>query len=130
MTDPIFHMIATAAAAVAPYSHVVEHDGWLFVTGQIANDPANDANPLPDGIAAQTHQVMENLRRSLAGVGATLAHALMIRVYLTDFARDYDAMNAIYQTCFPHDRRPARTTVGVTGLARGAIIEIDIIAKR
>ena len=130
MTTPLFHMIPGAAAPVAPYSHVVEHDGWLFVTGQVANDPDNDENPMPEGIEAQTRQVMSNLQRVLTGVGATLANATMIRIYLTDFHNDYPAMNTLYQTYFPPNRLPARTTVGVTGLARGAIIEIDMIAKR
>ena len=130
MSTPIFHMIAGAAAPVAPYSHVVEQDGWLFVTGQVANDPEDDNRPMPDGIDAQTRRVMDNLGRVLAGVGATLANATMVRIFLTDFERDYAAMNALYQTYFAPGRLPARTTVGVTGLARGALIEIDMIAKR
>ena len=130
MSTPMFHMIAGAAAPVAPYSHVVEQDGWLFVTGQVANDPEDDSRPMPEGIDAQTRRVMDNLGRVLAGVGATLADVTMVRIFLTDFERDYAAMNALYQTYFSPGRLPARTTVGVTGLARGAIIEIDLIAKR
>lgn len=130
MSTPIFHMIAGAAAPVAPYSHVVEQGGWLFVTGQVANDPEDDSRPMPEGIEAQTRRVMDNLGRVLAGVGATLANATMVRIFLTDFDRDYAAMNALYQTYFPAGRLPARTTVGVTALARGALIEIDMIAVR
>ena len=130
MTGPIFHMIPDAPKPVAPYSHVVERDGWLFVTGQLATDPDDDSLPPPDGIEAQTRKVMDNLSRALRGAGATLADVVCVRVFLTRFEQDYDAMNALYATYFPADRLPARTTIGVTGLARGGIIEIDMIAKR
>jgi reactive intermediate/imine deaminase len=130
MTGPFFHMIAGAPQPVAPYTHVVERDGWLFVTGQIANDPADDDAPLPEGIEAQTRRVMDSLKTVLEGVGATLADVVTARVFLTEFQRDYAAMNAIYPSYFAPGRLPARTCVGVTGLARGAIIEIDMIAKR
>jgi 2-iminobutanoate/2-iminopropanoate deaminase len=127
---PIFHMIGGAPAPVAPYSHAVEQDGWLFITGQLATDPDNDALPIPDGIEAQTHKVMDNLSRVLTGLGVGLEHVLCVRVFLTEFNRDYAAFNAIYQSYFPAGRLPARTTVGVTALARGGIIEIDLIARR
>lgn len=130
MTGPIFHMIPGAPKPVAPYSHVVEQDGWLFVTGQLATDPADDTRPLPAGIEAQTAKVMDNLDRALRGAGATFANVLCVRIYLTQFERDYAAMNALYATYFPPERLPARTTVGVTGLARGGIVEIDMIARR
>lgn len=130
MTGPIFHMIPGAPKPVAPYSHVVEQDGWLFVTGQLATDPADDARPLPAGIEAQTAKVMDNLDRALRGTGATFANVVCVRIYLTQFERDYAAMNALYATYFPPERLPARTTVGVTGLARGGIVEIDMIARR
>ena len=129
MSSPIFHLIADAPKPVAPYSHVVEVDGWLFVTGQLATDPNDDNLPIPDGIEAQTHKVIDNLKRALAGAGAGLEHVVQVRVFLTDFNRDYATMNRIYQGYFPPDRLPARTTVGVTALARGGIIEIDMIAR-
>ena len=130
MTNPIFHMIPGAPKPVAPYSHIVEQDGWLFVTGQLATDPADDSLPLPEGIVAQTAKVMDNLPRALDGAGASLANVVCVRIFLTNFERDYAAMNDLYATYFPADRLPARTTVGVTGLARGGIIEIDLIARR
>jgi 2-iminobutanoate/2-iminopropanoate deaminase len=130
MTAPIFHMIANAPKPVGPYSHVVEADGWLFVTGQIATDPDDDARPLPAGIEAQTRKVFDNLKRALAGVGAGLEHVVSVRIFLTAFERDYAPLNRIYPSYFPNDRLPARTTVGVTHLARGAIVEVDMIARR
>lgn len=130
MGAPIFHMIPDAPKPVAPYSHVVEVDGWLFVTGQLATDPDDDSLPPPPGIEAQTRKVMDNLRRALAGVGAGLEHVVSVRIFLTEFERDYAAMNRLYAGYFPPDRRPARTTVGVTALARGGLVEIDLIARR
>ena len=129
MPDIIFHMIPDAPKPVAPYSHVVEADGWLFVTGQLATDPDDD-KPLPDGIEAQTHKVMDNLRRALAGAGVGFGRVVAVRIFLTDFERDYAVMNRIYETYFTPGRLPARTTVGVTHLARGGIIEIDMVARR
>ena len=126
----IFHLMANAPRPVAPYSHAVEVDGLVFVTGQLATDPDDDSRPLPDGVEAQTHKVMDNLRRVLEGIGLALANVVCVRIFLTQFARDYAAMNAIYASYFPAERLPARTTVGVTHLARGGTIEIDLVAKR
>jgi len=126
----VFHLLAGAPKPVAPYSHAVEAGGLVFVTGQLATDPDDDSLPMPAGIEAQTIQVMDNLRRVLAGVGLGFEQVVMVRIFLTDFERDYAAMNAIYARHFAADRRPARTTVGVTRLARGGIVEIDLIATR
>ena len=115
---------------VAPYSHAVEAGPFLFVTGQLATDPDDDALPIPPGIAAQTHKVMDNLARVLKGCGLSFANVVQVRIFLTDFNGDYAKMNDIYATYFAVDKRPARTTVGVTGLARGGIVEIDMIAVR
>jgi 2-iminobutanoate/2-iminopropanoate deaminase len=130
MSAPIYHLIANAPKPVAPYSHVVEADGWLFVTGQLATDPDDDSLPLPRGIEAQTRKVMDNLKRALAGAGASFEHVVCARIFLTDFERDYGVFNRIYSEYFGPERLPARTTVGVTHLARGAIVEIDLIARR
>ena len=128
--NPIFHLLADAPLPVAPYSHAVEAGGFVFVTGQLATDPDDDSLPVPDGIAAQTAKVMDNLQRVLRGLGLGLEHVVSVRVFLTEFERDYAAMNTLYASYFPADRRPARTTVGVTGLARSGIIEIDLVAVR
>jgi reactive intermediate/imine deaminase len=112
----------------AAYSHAVRAGEYLFVTGQLGVDPNMNAL-VPGGATAQTHQVMRNLQTVLAGAGTTLARVVMARVYLTDFAADYPAMNAAYATYFAPGRLPARTTVGVTGLALGAAVEIDLIVR-
>jgi len=125
-----FLMVAGAPAPVAPFSHAVAVDRWLFVTGQMPTDPDDDAAPLPDGIEAQTRRVIENLQRVLGGAGSGLDQIVFARVYLTEFERDYAAMNAVYQSYFAPGRLPARTCIGVTALARGALVEIDLLARR
>ena len=130
MTDPIFHMISGGPRPVAPFSHAVEAGGWVMLTGQMPTDPLAPDAPLPEGIAAQTRRVMENLKIVLDGVGLGLEHVMQCRCFLTEFERDYAAFNEVYQGYFPEDRRPARTTVGVTALAVGALVEIDCMARR
>jgi Putative translation initiation inhibitor, yjgF family len=130
MSTPIFHMIAGAPDPVAPFSHAVESDGWVFLTGQMPFSDIAADSAYPEGIEAQTRQVMANLGRVLGGCGLTLADVLVVRIYLTHFEADYEAMNAVYAGFFPAGRRPARTCIGVTGLARGARIEIDMLARR
>ena len=94
------------------------------------NDPDDEAAPLPDGIESQTRNVMANLKIVLASLGLGLEHVVVARVYLTHFKEDYATMNAIYETFFDPERRPARTCVGVTGLALNARVEIDLLARR
>lgn len=130
MSEPSFHMVAGAPAPVAPFSHAVEVDGWVFLTGQMPTFPGDDSAPLPEGIEAQTRRVMDNLVIVLRGLGLGLPQVVSVRAYLTHFERDYAPMNAVYRGYFPSERLPARTCIGVTGLARGALVEIDLVARR
>jgi reactive intermediate/imine deaminase len=130
MSEPKFLMISGGPRPVAPFSHAVEADGWVILTGQMPTDPDAPDAPLPAGIAAQTERVIENLRIVLNGVGLDLSHVVQCRCYLTEFDRDFAEFNETYQSFFPPDRRPARTTVGVTALAVGALVEIDCVARR
>jgi reactive intermediate/imine deaminase len=130
MSNIQFLMIRDAPKPVAPYSHVVEVDGWAFITGQLAIDPNDDSLPVPDGIEAQTHKVMDNLKRALSGAGLGFDRVVCVRIFLTNFERDYATMNRIYAGYFAEGKLPARTTVGITALARGGIVEIDMIARR
>jgi 2-iminobutanoate/2-iminopropanoate deaminase len=124
-----FHMIDGGPKPVAPFSHAVESDGFVFVTGQMPDLPGAPGL-LPDGIVAQTHAAMANLRTVLAGVGLGFEHVVMARIYLARFKEDYAAMNEAYRGYFAAGRLPARTCVGVTGLAYDALIEIDLVARR
>jgi 2-iminobutanoate/2-iminopropanoate deaminase len=111
----------------AAYSHAVRAGDHLFVTGQLGVDPAT-GRLVAGGTVAQTRQVMKNLQTVLRGAGTSLDRAVMARIYLTDFA-DYAAVNAEYASHFAPGRLPARTTVGVTALALGGAVEIDLIVR-
>lgn len=111
-------------APVAPYSHATACAGVLHVTGQMPLDPVT--HTLPDGITAQTHQVMTNLRRVVELCGATWESVFSVRAYLTSIDL-YDEFNTAYETWFTGPL-PARTCVAVTGLAVGALVEVDLLA--
>ena len=130
MNALLHHMIASGPRPVAPFSHAVEADGWVFVTGQMPTDPAAPDAPLPIGIEAQTRRVMDNLKVVLSGIGLGFADITMARIYLTQFERDYAGLNALWPSFFDAGKLPARTTIGVTALAVGALVEIDLIARR
>ena len=130
MTIPVFHNFSSAPTHVAPFSHAVEFDGWVQLTGQMPTDPIDDTKPLPNGIQAQTRQVMDNLAIILNEMQLGLENVLSTRVFLTNFKRDYEPMNNIYKSYFANNRLPARTCVGVTDLALGALVEIDMAARR
>jgi reactive intermediate/imine deaminase len=112
---------------VAPYSHAVAYGDLLHVTGQMPIDPATGLL-VPGGVAAQTDAVLGNLQRVLERCGSSLDAAVSVRAYLTSFD-DYAEFNAAYERWFAPPL-PARTCIGVTGLAVGALVEIDLIAAR
>jgi 2-iminobutanoate/2-iminopropanoate deaminase len=124
-----FHMIPDGPRPVAPFSHAVETDGFVFVTGQMPDRPETPG-VLPEGIIAQTQAVMANLAIVLAGLDLGFEHVVMARIYLTRFKEDYAAMNETYRRYFAEGKLPARTCVGVTGLAYDALIEIDLVCRR
>lgn len=130
MPLPTFHMIDGAPRPVATFSHAAEVDGWVFLTGQMPTWPEEPDRDLPDGIEAQTHRVMDNLIIVLSGMGLSMKNVVQARVYITHFDRDYDRMNNVYKTYFEDGKLPARTCIGVAGLAVGALVEIDVIARR
>ena len=127
---PIFHMAAKAPDPVAPFSHAVEADGWVLITGQMPNEAGNESAPLPPDIEGQTRNVMKNLNAVLVSLNLGFENVVMARVYLTHFKDDYAAMNAVYETYWEPGKKPARTCIGVTGLALNARVEIDLVAKR
>ena len=113
---------------VGPFSHAVKAGGFLFVTGQMPT-LTNDPTKLIEGdIISQTHQVMKNLKHVLTAANTSLEDVVFVRIYLINF-QDFDKMNAVYESYFTSDKFPARTCIGVTGLAVGASVEIDLIAK-
>ena len=120
-------LLPDAPQRVAPFSHAVRAGDFLFVTGQMPTLPGGGMRLVEGGIEPQTGQVIENLRTVLAGSGGDWERTVFARVYLTEFVRDYPAMNAIWETSFPPGGLPARTCIGVTALAVGALVEIDLV---
>ena len=117
-----------APQRVGPFSHAVKAGGFLFVTGQMPT-LTNDPTKLIEGdIISQTHQVMKNLKNVLTAANTSLEDVVSVRIYLVNF-QDFDKMNTVYESYFASDKLPARTCIGVSGLAVGASVEIDLIAK-
>jgi len=113
---------------VGPFSHAVKAGDFLFVTGQMPTLPNDPTKLIEGGISNQTHQVMKNLELVLDAAKSSFENVVFARIYLLNF-QDFDAMNAIYESYFMPGKLPARTCIGVTGLAVGASVEIDLIAK-
>ena len=120
--------IATNGAprAIGPYVQGVRSGDFVFLSGQIALDPGS-GTLVEGGVGEQTRRALENLKAVLEAAGSSLTEVLRTTVYLTDMAH-FAAMNEIYGTFFPQGP-PARSTVAVAGLPRGALIEIDAIAS-
>ena len=118
---------SSAPQKVAPFSHAVRAGNYLFVTGQMPTLKNDNTKLVDGGIEAQTHQVMKNLIDVLNAAGSTLEKVIFARVYLVNFG-DFEKMNSVYASYFAKDKLPARTCIGVTGLAVGASVEIDFIA--
>ena len=116
---------ASFAAAIGPYSHAVWSGKRLYLSGQTPVDP--ETGQLAEGgIGSQTEQCFKNLFSVLAAAGLGPKNVIKANVYMTDLD-DFAAMNAVYQTMFEKPY-PARTTIGVAGLPRGAQIEIELVA--
>jgi 2-iminobutanoate/2-iminopropanoate deaminase len=115
-----------APAPVAAYSQAIASGDLLFCSGQIAIDPST-GQMVQGGIEVETERVLENLKAVLAAAGASLADVVKTTVYLVDFS-EFQAMNAVYMRAFPQDP-PARASVGVSALPRGAKIELEAIAR-
>ena len=118
-------IIATAAApaAIGPYSQAVQSGNTVYLSGQIGLDPASIQ--MAEGIDAQTARVFDNLKAVAAAAGGSLADAVKVNIYLTDlahFAKVNDAMASHFSQPYP-----ARATVQVAALPRGALVEVDAV---
>jgi 2-iminobutanoate/2-iminopropanoate deaminase len=114
-----------APRAIGPYSQGIAAGGFLFTAGQVGFDPAT-GELVDEGIAEQTGRVLENLRAILRAAGVDVGSVVKTTVFLVDMA-DFAAMNEVYARAFG-DHRPARSTVAVAALPRGARVEIEAIA--
>jgi 2-iminobutanoate/2-iminopropanoate deaminase len=115
-----------APKAIGPYEQALKLDDWVITSGQIPLSPQT-GNLVEGGIAAQTRQVLENLRAILEAAGSSMARVVRTTVYMTNLG-DFQKMNEVYADYFPQDK-PARSTVGVAALPRGALVEIDVVAQ-
>lgn len=113
-------------APVSPYCHAVRAGDFLFVTGQLAQDPET-GQVVRGAIEDQTRQVMDNLKLVLEEAGSSFDQIVMARVFITDL-RFLPTVNQIYASYFKAAHIPARTAIGVTGLAGLGDVEIDLIA--
>ena len=118
---------SNAPERVGPFSHAVKAGDFLFVTGQMPTQKNDRTKLVFGGIEIQTKQVMENLKNVLNEANSNFDKVIFARVYLVNF-QDFDKMNAVYESYFSKNKLPARTCIGVTGLAVGAAVEIDLIA--
>jgi 2-iminobutanoate/2-iminopropanoate deaminase len=114
-----------APRAIGPYSQAIAANGFVYTAGQVALDPAT-GELVPGGITEQTTRVLENLRAILAASGTSLSQVVKTTVFLVDMA-DFGAMNEVYARAFG-SHRPARSTVAVAALPKGARVEIEVIA--
>lgn len=115
----------TAPKAIGPYEQAIRLGGLVFTAGQIALD-AKTGKLVDGGIEAQTRQVLENLKAILEAAGSSMDQVVKTTVFLQNMA-DFNAMNEVYEEYLGRSR-PARSTVAVAELPRGALIEIDIVA--
>jgi 2-iminobutanoate/2-iminopropanoate deaminase len=115
-----------APKAIGPYSQAVVAGGFLFASGQIPLDPAS-GELVAGGVEACTERILDNLEAVLRKSGLTFRDVVKTTVFLTK-AEDFAAMNGVYARRFG-DHRPARSTVTVAALPRGAAVEIDLIAQ-
>jgi 2-iminobutanoate/2-iminopropanoate deaminase len=118
---------ATAPRAIGPYSRAIVARGWVFCSGQIALDPRSGELVGASDVKVQTRQVMENLKAVLEGAGSSFARVVKTTIYLADMG-DFGAVNEVYGSYFAGEAPPARATVQVAGLPKGAMVEIDAVA--
>jgi 2-iminobutanoate/2-iminopropanoate deaminase len=114
-----------APRAIGPYSQALVANGLVFASGQIPLDPAT-GQMVGGDIAAQTRRVLDNLRAVLAAAGSGLDRALKVTIFLTDLGH-FSTVNQIYEEAFA-GHKPARSTVQVAALPRGAMVEMDVVA--
>jgi 2-iminobutanoate/2-iminopropanoate deaminase len=120
-----FVSTSRAPKAIGPYSQAVQVNGFLFTAGQVALDP-DKGELVPGGIGEQTTRALENLRAILSAAGSDFSQVVKTTVFLVDMA-DFGPMNEVYSRVFG-EHRPARSTVAVAALPRGARVEIEVIA--
>ncbi len=129
MLEIMRHLVDGGPKTVGPFHHAVSAGDFHFITGQMPTLPSDPTRVVEGGIEEQTRRVMDNLALVLDGLQSGFDRVVFARVYLVNF-QDFARMNAVYERYFAAGQLPARTCIGVTGLAVGALVEIDLIAAR
>ena len=114
-----------APDAIGPYEQAIKANGFVYTAGQIALVPGT-GELLAGGVEEQARRVLDNVTAVLEAAGTSWDKAVKTTIYLNDMA-DFAAVNAIYETCLGSSK-PARTTVAVAGLPKGALVEVDVVA--
>ena len=129
MLEIMRQLVDGGPKTVGPFHHAVSAGDFHFITGQMPTLPDDPTKVVAGGIEEQTARVMDNLALVLDGLGSGFDRVVFARVYLVNF-QDLYRMNAVYTRYFQSDQLPARTCIGVTGLAVGALVEDDLIVAR
>ena len=129
MLELVHTLVPNGPKTVGPFHHAVTAGDFHFITGQMPTAPQDPTRVVEGGIVAQTQRVMENLKLVLTGLDSGFDRIAFARVYLVNF-QDFSLMNGVYESYFVPEKLPARTCIGVTGLAVGALVEIDLIVAR
>jgi 2-iminobutanoate/2-iminopropanoate deaminase len=115
-----------APEAIGPYSQAIVYDDWVFCSGQVGIDPSGGAL-VGGGVAEETRQALENLSQVLEAAGTSLVHVVKVTAYLTDMG-EFAEFNEVYEEFFGSEP-PARATVGVAALPKGARVEVECVAR-
>lgn len=126
MTKKIINS-SSAPKAIGPYSQAVEEGGFIFTSGALPVDPVT-GEVFSGDIQVQTEIILKNLENILKEAGSSLKHVVKTTVFMTDLTK-FAEMNAMYETFFK-ENPPARTTVQVTALPKGSVVQIEAIAKK
>ena len=123
---PVYRMVPERASLDVPYSDAVRVGDLLFLSGTVGQVPGT-RQLVPGGIVPETRQALENVKRNLEANGSSLDRVVKCTVFLADI-NDWETMNGVYREYFPRNK-PARSTVGVSGLPMGARVEIECVAS-
>lgn len=127
MTRRVVHS-PEAPKAIGPYSQAIVSGGFVFTSGQVGFDPASGALVHPTDVGAQATQVLANLRAVLGAAGVGFEDVVKTTIFLVDMA-DFEAVNLVYGAAVGTDAPPARSTVAVAALPRGARVEMEMVAR-
>jgi 2-iminobutanoate/2-iminopropanoate deaminase len=122
-------VVKTQPDAPVRRRNIVVVDKWAYITGLRPIDLKNERAHIPDGLEGQTSRMLANCEALLKGAGMSKSDVVSVRISLAEYPRFYDRMWAVLDGFFPADSAPSLTVVGVTNLERGALIEMDVVAK-